>query len=591
MFSCIQNILLASPVVVDKSKNIHDGFKLPISYVDPKFVHSLSPQVSADLELASDISGNGTVMYDHILQPENTFAKGMIVEWNKQFTTHVPFLIDSQSVLKSMPDYIQKVGSSTADCDKVMGIWKDTKEDVHFLEKYNYIEWDILKHLNNSNTFLQTVSIINMSSPVLSLIIPIIFFIFPFVLLKIQGVPITFSTYIVVLKDVAKNHFIGSMINNIQSISWDKLMYILVTAGLYMLQIYQNYTACVRFYSNVNRINTRLCDMQAYLDHSIKSMDAFVDTNHHLPTYSTFCNTTRQRCDTLKQFRDELASIQPFTAGFSKIAEIGHMLKCFYKLHSDADYEDSLRYSIGFEGFVNNLIGIHRNLSDGIISYAEFSMDDSRCDFHQQFYPAYAKSDHVKNNCSLDRNIILTGPNASGKTTILKTTALNIIFTQQFGVGFYKSCVLTPYSFIHSYLNIPDTSGRDSLFQAESRRCKDIIDIIDNPTNVGARHFCIFDELYSGTNPSEAIISAYAFLTYLSNKPAVEFMLTTHYVAICKKLKKSKRIANYKMSVKLTDSNIQYTYKMREGVSKVRGGVLILEEMNYPKEILDMIRK
>ena len=68
-------------------------------------------------------------------------------------------------------------------------------------------------------------------------------------------------------------------------------------------------------------------------------------------------------------------------------------------------------------------------------------------------------------------------------------------------------------------------------------------------------------------------------------------MLTTHYVAICKKLKKSKRIANYKMSVKLTDRNIEYTYKMREGISKVRGGVLILEGMNYPKEILDLIRK
>ena len=139
MFSCIQNILIASPVIVDKSKKIYDGFKLPISYVDPKFVHSLSPQVSADLELITDISGNGTVMYDHMLQPDNLFAKNMIVEWNKQFTTHIPFLNDSQSVLKNMPEYIQKIGSSTAECDKVMGIWKDTKEDSHFLEKYNYI--------------------------------------------------------------------------------------------------------------------------------------------------------------------------------------------------------------------------------------------------------------------------------------------------------------------------------------------------------------------------------------------------------------------------------------------------------------------
>ena len=94
-----------------------------MSYLDPQFVHTLSPQVSADLELVSDISGNGTVMYDHALQPDNKFAKNMIVEWNKQFTTHVPFLTDSQSVLKNMPEYIQKIGSSSAECDKIIGIW------------------------------------------------------------------------------------------------------------------------------------------------------------------------------------------------------------------------------------------------------------------------------------------------------------------------------------------------------------------------------------------------------------------------------------------------------------------------------------
>jgi hypothetical protein len=74
--------------------------------------------------------------------------------------------------------------------------------------------------------------------------------------------------------------------------------------------------------------------------------------------------------------------------------------------------------------------------------------------------------------------MIITGPNASGKTTILKSTLINIILTQQFGCGFYSSAKLSPFKHIHCYLNIPDTSGRDSLFQAEARRCKEILDII-----------------------------------------------------------------------------------------------------------------
>jgi hypothetical protein len=61
-------------------------------------------------------------------------------------------------------------------------------------------------------------------------------------------------------------------------------------------------------------------------------------------------------------------------------------------------------------------------------------------------------------------------------------------------------------------LNIPDTSGRDSLFQAEARRCKEIIDIIDEPLLTDARHFCIFDELFSGTIAAEATSASYGFL-------------------------------------------------------------------------------
>jgi len=60
-------------------------------------------------------------------------------------------------------------------------IWNDTKHDAAFLEKYSYIEWEYFKSLNESPAFLQTMSVINMASPVLSFIIPCdIFLIFPF---------------------------------------------------------------------------------------------------------------------------------------------------------------------------------------------------------------------------------------------------------------------------------------------------------------------------------------------------------------------------------------------------------------------------
>jgi DNA mismatch repair ATPase MutS len=268
------------------------------------------------------------------------------------------------------------------------------------------------------------------------------------------------------------------------------------------------------------------------------------------------------------------------------------MLQCYYELHSNRKYEESIRYSFGFEGFLDNLRGVSSHYSTGNVSPATFDPTHA-CEFKQQYYPGHLDEEHcIKNDCDLDKKLIITGPNASGKTTMLKATTINVICSQQIGCGFYQDAKINPYTHIHSYLNIPDTSERDSLFQAESRRCKDIIDSINkHPATEGFRHYGIFDELYSGTNPEEATKSGFAFLQYLSKYDNVDFILTTHYTKICSKLRKNKRIRNHKMDVVQDDlGKLKYTYKMKKGVSKIQGAVRILEDMDYPEEIINSVK-
>jgi DNA mismatch repair ATPase MutS len=155
------------------------------------------------------------------------------------------------------------------------------------------------------------------------------------------------------------------------------------------------------------------------------------------------------------------------------------------------------------------------------------------------------------------------------------------------GCGFYSKSKLKPFKYIHCYLNIPDTSGRDSLFQAEARRCKDIIDIIED-YNYDS-HFCVFDELYSGTNPLEAVVSASAFMNYLVKYKNVKCILTTHFIEICKILEKNKYFINYMMNTDFDKDKItfNYTYKLIKGISNIKGGIKVLKDMNYPREIID----
>ena len=599
---------------------IYNGFRLPIEYVDPAEVYCVSDIVTNDLELSlldssfclfsstlpwniysggcgtPSLANQKASIYEHFVCPTNRFSCEMTREIQKRYTTNVHFLEDTQQVLTDTEKYTSNIQQYMKDempefqpnAETLLQLWKDTKEDADFLDKYSYLEWPILEHLNHSAEFLQIFSLMNILSPIFSLMIPLLFLVFPFVLLRLKQIEITMEQYIETLREIAKNHFIGKALSS--DFTLQGIGYLLITAGLYFMQTYQNVNSCIRYYRNITKMNEHLELMRDHVRHSIKRMEIFVSLHKTKPAYVEFCNTTETHIAQLRVLYDKLTCITPFSASITKAGSVGYMLQCYYQLYSNPLYEKSIRYSVGFGAYMDILIGISTKMKEGHLGKATFA-NTNELVFSDQYYPTHSPSTCIRNTCDASRNLIITGVNASGKTTFLKTTAINILITQQFGVGFYSSATIRPFTHIHSYLNIPDTSGRDSLFQAESRRCKEIIDAIASSNPETDRHYVLFDELYSGTNPEEATKSAVSLLRYLSKYTNVRFMLTTHYIKVCKKFRKSDKISNCKMHVEMNEKgDIRYLYKLKKGISKIQGGVEILKQMNYPEEILRDIR-
>ena len=262
-------------------------------------------------------------------------------------------------------------------------------------------------------------------------------------------------------------------------------------------------------------------------------------------------------------------------------------MKCFYNIHSCQEIKNTLSYSFGFHGYIDNIDKLKEKYDKKLISLCKFSKNKTK--FKNEYFPAVIENP-VKNTYSLDKQILITGPNAAGKTTLLKTTIFNILFSQQTGFGFYSKATITLFSYLHCYLNIPDTSGRDSLFQAEARRCKNILSIIEN-SGQNQRHFCIFDELYSGTNPYEAISSAISFLKYLNKYKNVNYILTTHYIDLCKKLDNNENNINFHMNIIEKENDFKYTYELKNGISSIKGGIKVLKDLDYPEEIIMSTKK
>jgi len=664
-------------------------FKHPISYTNPDKLHELHTSIIEDLEMLevkpkhSDssekqqehdmtIDNNVKGLYHYIFAPKSVYGTEHLPIWSKYYTTDIEYLKQTQTLLEMFDNELleRNIEQNTAHtgCVEAFLNMRDTWKDFRgtgklhdFKEKFSYVETPFLAKLNTSSSFLQFLSLYNISSPVIALLTPLIVLIIPFFVLIMRGLSVSLTEYVDILKQIISQHSIGKLFTQFETVSIEQKMYILMSVVFYFIQIYQNIMACVRFYNNIKLVHKHIHTINGYLTATGVNMNYMIQLIHtyHLSTYEPFREELSERYRLLDEVTKALSDISPFSVSVSKFFQIGYVMKNYYSLFSQTDLNELLEYSFGFNAYMEHLTSCRSFVIDGVIHKCAFVQslehedtkeyessksetdDEPNVDadvdadadadvdaeksnetdhdetddektvlpppppppphpvvskkqrngvtklFGQTYAPlnAHNPGNVVANDVTLDKQLIITGPNAAGKTTVIKSTLFNIIISQQLGYGFYTRAEINPYDYLHCYLNIPDTSGRDSLFQAESRRCMEILRcIIDNPQK---RHFCIFDELYSGTNPYEAVAAAYGYIDYISKNPKVDLILTTHYIELCQLLEKKNAgdITNLHMSV-CPDTGA-YLYKIADGISTIKGGLKVLRELNYPNEIVE----
>jgi len=497
---------------------INDYFKMPISYIKDK--HELKKNISTDLELINTVDGSSNPIYSFCLNTDNDVSKKLSEQMINYYTSDVNFLKDNQKLIKDYVKLETKYTIFTPNYKNIVEIWNELKIESGFREKYYFIDWEVIEFLNKSEIFLQFMSLYNLFSPIFSLMVPIIILIIPFFILKMKGIPLDVSEYITVLKTVAQTNAVGKLFTvNFSEINAQERIYILVSAAFYLFSIYQNIMVCVRFNNNMKTIHNHFKNINLYLENTIHSMENYLHFSKDLTTHEEFNNNLIKKINTLKNLNIKLKSISEYSLyNIGKFKEIGRVLKYFYELHSENEYEEAIMYSLGFNGYIDCIEGLQINIVERKMNFATFITNTKKGIIRNSYYACLKDSNPVKNTIK------------------------------------------------------------------EARRCKEILDVISD--NKKDRHFCAFDELYSGTNPEEAENSATAFMLYLQKYKNVSTLLTTHFVKVCKKLDKIKGIENCKMVTQKTNNKLIYTYKLESGISEVKGGINVLTDMNYPKEII-----
>jgi hypothetical protein len=522
---------------------------------------------------------NRKCLMETVIQPKSKIGKERLHKLCEYYTNNKLFLKQTQKIIGSWK-LDDNPFSKQKQYDKFYELWQNIKGDEKFIDRYYYVDVDFFKFLNHSSPFLQLLSIYNLVSPILSLILPVILLLVPFFMLKFSGIPITLESYYKVLMNIFSKHALGNIFTIMEDISWEKRIYAVVSVVFYVFSIYQNSIVCYRFYKNFKSIHEDLFLLRDYLTTSIENMNKLELACMKHNTYLPFVQSIYPHKEYCTKLLNELNVITDFdvTKLHTKSRQIGYIMKYFYEFHINKDIQSTIEFSIGMNSFVEHMNGLNKLSREKFINKCKFG---KKTKMKRAYYPCLMFNETVKNDIDLSKNMAITGPNASGKTTILKTVLFNLIFSQGFGYGFYSNATISPYNHIHCYLNIPDTSGRDSLFQAEARRCKEILESLED----GNKHFCIFDELFSGTNPTEACASSYGFVKYLIEQKNIDFILTTHLMDLCKKLEHV--VNNSHMNVEKQDEyTFKYTYQINRGISNVRGGLKVLFDLNYPECIL-----
>uniref|UniRef100_A0A6C0CQZ2 DNA mismatch repair proteins mutS family domain-containing protein n=1 Tax=viral metagenome TaxID=1070528 RepID=A0A6C0CQZ2_9ZZZZ len=548
-------------------------FKLPIQTIDSYY--DISENIINEMELTN---GDNS-MYHKIFDMKTPFEKLNTNALAKYYTDDTTFLKDNQTFLSlKVPKPIDD--QSVLD---IIELRKDIADETGFVEKYHFVEWDQLKFLNNNSTFMKYLSLYEIASPLITLALPIFMLIMPFFIIRLQGNAINFSKYVEVLKVVLSRHSIGQIFS-IGSASWDKRVYIIISFLFYLAQVYWNYQSCIKFIKNFKIIHEKLDTIKNYLNKSVIIMSNTINNikQSGITTFNKWYLQVETCRDYMNNLIESYNQFTPYGLSIGKIREIGYLMQNFYKLYNDEYLISIIDYSIKFNSYIKNISCFQNRIDNKQVEKCSFTKKKTQ--MKKAYYPILLDEPFVANDIHLDKNIIITGPNAAGKTTFIKTAMINILLSQQLGFGFYKKAKIHCYQDLQCYINIPDTSGRDSLFQAEARRCKMIL---DNNKHNDKHRFCIFDELFSGTNPYEAIGAATGFLKYLNTYNNITFVITTHFLDLCKKMDEDKKIINLNMEIVNVNDDFKYTYKVIPGISNVKGGIKVLKDLDFPKEIID----
>jgi len=194
---------------------------------------------------------------------------------------------------------------------------------------------------------------------------------------------------------------------------------------------------------------------------------------------------------------------------------------------------------------------------------------------------------YVPNDIYLDNKkqqiIILTGPNMSGKSALLRQTALVVLMAQTGCFVPAASAEIGLVDKVFTRVGASDNiSSGESTFMVEMNETASILNNISN------RSLILLDEIGRGTSTYDGISIAWSIVEFLHNHPAyrAKVLFATHYHELNEMAATMKRIQNWHIAIKEAGNKIIFLRKLKKGGSEHSFGIHVAEMAGMPEKVL-----
>lgn len=500
-------------------------------------------------------------------------------------TTDVQELTKRQRIVKALVDNPKLREQLEARLDVIQDVenelvwmWKEIQAEILAYFEEAYFQWDSLKGLNKSEVVLEAETLRIFSMPIVNI----------------------FSSNIILYLSFSLYRHMGIFNFDPLDPRWHAGM-LCYSGFILSLQYFafgiNVFAPAINHHNICDKLQKKMMNVSAYI-RSVNAMGKIISADSELAPLFTDAKKLAETGVVSDEAKGLIESLQSdtFKGKASFFSNYGRVLAAFKTLQ---DVKNNIVNGLAAAGDIDAYVSLaklyskHESGNGAQFCFVDFEQQETpHLKIEGFWHPMLDPKTVVTNDLELGaavegNNVVLTGPNAGGKSTVLKATALAAWLAQTTGLAPASSMSMTPFAKINTYLNITDKQGKESLFQAEMHRAQLLLNCIKN-LQPYEFDLVIMDEIFTGTNPKEGEAGAYGVAKHLAKYPNNIAIVATHFKELTNLEETTGGFfKNYKVSVNKEDGKFVYPYKLERGISDQPIALQLLENEGFDSEILE----